>query len=155
MWTMNGNRPSQLTVWGIFMFSIRNTEGCPVVPACYSPTMILQISSDHGQTWASPTVIYPAGSNAYQVDAQIVVDRVDGQTVYAAWLQNNKSDIVVAKSTDFGATWSVVTADHTNAGTDKPILRFEGRMSMFRITIARPLMSLLPMMAAPLSQKSK
>ncbi len=101
--------------------------GVPGCPACYSPTMILQISSDHGQTWASPTVIYPAGSNSYQVDAQIVVDRVDNQTVYAAWLQNNKSDIVVAKSTDFGATWSVVTADHTNAGTDKPILAVRGQ----------------------------
>ena len=101
--------------------------GVPGCPTCYSPTMILQMSSDHGQTWASPTVIYPAGSTSYQVDAQIVVDRVDGQTVYAAWLQNNKSDIVVAKSTDFGSTWIVVTADHTNAGTDKPILAVRGQ----------------------------
>ena len=90
--------------------------GVPGCPACYSPTMILQISSDSGKTWGSPIVIYPAGSTAYQVDAQIAVDPVDGRTVYAAWLQNNKSDIVVAKSTDFGVTWTVVTADHTNAG---------------------------------------
>jgi len=101
--------------------------GVPGCPDCYSPTMILQISSDHGQTWASPTVIYPAGSTSYQVDAQIAVDPIDGQTVYASWLQNNKSDIVVAKSTDFGATWTVVTADHTNAGTDKPILAVRGQ----------------------------
>ena len=101
--------------------------GVPGCPTCYSPTMILQISSDHGRTWASPTVIYPAGSTSYQVDAQIVVDKIDGRTVYAAWLQNNKSDVVVAKSTDFGATWSVVTADHTNAGTDKPILAVRGQ----------------------------
>jgi hypothetical protein len=46
--------------------------------------------------------------------------------VYASWLQNNKSDIVVAKSTDFGARWNVVTADSTNAGTDKPILAVRG-----------------------------
>jgi hypothetical protein len=52
---------------------------------------------------------------------------VDGKTVYAAWLQNNKSDILVGKSTDFGATWSFVTADHTNAGTDKPILAVRGQ----------------------------
>src|SRR5574341_188345 len=101
--------------------------GVPGCPTCYSPTMILQISSDHGQTWASPAVIYPAGSTSYQVDAQIVVDPVDGQTVFASWLQNNKSDIVVAKSTDFGATWSFVIADSTNAGTDKPILAVRGQ----------------------------
>ena len=101
--------------------------GVPGCSTCYSPTMILQISSDHGQTWASPTVIYPAGSTSYQVDAQVVVDPVDGQTVFASWLQNNKSDIVVAKSTDFGATWSFVTADSTNAGTDKPILAVQGQ----------------------------
>ncbi len=101
--------------------------GVPNCPTCYSPTMILQISSDHGQHWAAPTVIYPAGSTSYQVDGQIVVDPADGRTVYASWLQNNKSDIVVAKSTDFGATWTVVTADHTNAGTDKPILAVRGQ----------------------------
>lgn len=101
--------------------------GVPGCPSCYSPTMILQMSSDHGQTFASPLVIYPEGSNSYQVDAQIVVDPVDGRTVYASWLQNNKSDIVVAKSADFGVTWSVVTADSTNAGTDKPILAVRGQ----------------------------
>jgi len=61
------------------------------------------------------------------VDAQIAVDPADGRTVYAAWLQNNKSDILVAKSTDFGATWNFVVADHTNAGTDKPILAVRGQ----------------------------
>jgi hypothetical protein len=101
--------------------------GVPGCPGCYSPTMILQMSRDHGQTFASPVVIYPEGSNSYQVDAQITVDPVDGRTVYAAWLQNNKSDIMVAKSMDFGATWSVVTADSTNAGTDKPILAVRGQ----------------------------
>jgi hypothetical protein len=101
--------------------------GVPGCPTCYSPTMIFQMSSDHGQTWTSPSVIYPEGSTSYQVDAQIVVDPVDGQTVYAAWLQNNKSDILVGKSTDFGATWNFVYADSTNAGTDKPILAVRGQ----------------------------
>ena len=102
------------------------------VPGCStcstdSPTMILQMSSDRGATWAAPTIMYPAGSATGQWDAQIVVDPIDGRTVYAAWLQNGKSDIAVAKSTDFGATWSVVIADSTNAGTDKPILAVRGQ----------------------------
>src|SRR5690349_11304615 len=48
--------------------------GVPGCPGCYSPTMILQISSDRGTNWASPFVIYPEGSTSYQVDAQIAVD---------------------------------------------------------------------------------
>ncbi len=102
-------------------------SGVPGCAACASPTMILQISSDRGSTWTSPQIMYPAGDTTGQWDAQIVVDPIDGRTVYAAWLQNGKSDIVVAKSVDFGLSWSVVTADHTNAGTDKPILAVRGQ----------------------------
>jgi hypothetical protein len=101
--------------------------GVPGCPTCYSPTMILLISSDHGASWGPPTIIHPAGQTTGQWDAQITVDPIDGSTVYAAWLQNGKSDIVVGKSTDFGATWSIVTADATNAGTDKPILAVRGQ----------------------------
>jgi len=101
--------------------------GVPGCAACYSPTMILQISSDHGSNWGSPTIMYPAGETTGQWDAQLSVDPVDGKTVYASWLQNGKSDIVVAKSINYGATWTVVTADHTNAGTDKPILAVRGQ----------------------------
>jgi hypothetical protein len=100
--------------------------GVPGCDDCFSPTMILQISSDRGAAWGAPAIIHPAGSATGQWDAQIMVDPVDGRTVYAAWLQDGKSDTVVAKSTDFGATWSVVVANSTNAGTDKPILAVRG-----------------------------
>jgi hypothetical protein len=86
--------------------------------------MVLQVSHDRGNTWGSPRLIGTPGSG--QVDAQVTVDPVDGRTAYAAWLQNGKSDTVVARSDDFGETWSVVVADHTNAGTDKPILAVRG-----------------------------
>jgi hypothetical protein len=100
----------------------------PGCPDCSIPTQVLQISNDHGTTWDSPFVIYPEGASAGgQWDSQIVVDPVDGETVYASFMQNNKSDIVVGKSTDFGATWDFVTADATNAGTDKPILAVRGQ----------------------------
>ena len=102
--------------------------GVPGCPNCSNPTQVLQISNDHGTTWGSPTVIYPAGAvTGGQWDSQIVVDPVDGQTVYASFMQNNKSDIIVAKSTNFGAKWTYVTADSTNSGTDKPILAVRGQ----------------------------
>jgi hypothetical protein len=98
--------------------------GVPGCDDCPSPTMILQVSGDRGAHWEAPRQIANPGSG--QWDAQIVVDPVDGRTVYASWLQNSKSDIAVAKSTDFGVTWSAVVADDTNAGTDKPILAVRG-----------------------------
>ena len=97
--------------------------GCPA-SQCASPTAILQVSRDRGATWEPPHPIAPSGTE--QVDTQIVVDPVDGRTLFASWLQNGKSDTVVARSTDLGSSWSVVVADHTNAGTDKPILAVRG-----------------------------
>ena len=46
--------------------------------------------------------------------------------MYASWLQNKKSLIEVAKSIDFGQSWSTVIANSTNAGTDKDILAVRG-----------------------------
>jgi BNR repeat protein len=102
-------------------------SGVPGCPACSNPSQVMQISNDHGSTWGSPFVLYQAGSIAGgQWDSQVSVDPLDGQTVYASFMQNNKSDIIVAKSTNFGGTWSFVTADSTNSGTDKPILALRG-----------------------------
>src|SRR3989441_11953830 len=86
--------------------------------------MTLVVSNDNGASWQTPKHISPHITG--QFDAHIVFDPADHRTVYAAWLQNNKSDTVVAKSTDFGQSWSVVIADSTNAGTDKPILIVHG-----------------------------
>lgn len=103
-------------------------EGVPGCANCSNPTQIMQISNDHGATWNSPFVIYPAGATTGgQWDPQVSVDPVDGRTVYVSFMQNNKSDIIVGKSTNFGATWSFVTSDTTNSGTDKPIMAVRGQ----------------------------
>lgn len=95
------------------------SKGCP------SSIMELVTSSDNGATWSEPRTIVSTPGEA-QIDVQIKVDPVDGRTVYASWLQNNKSLIEVAKSTDFGTTWKIVTANQTQAGTDKDILVVRG-----------------------------
>ena len=96
----------------------------PGCATCPSPTMVLQVSSDRGMNWAAPRMIAPPGNGQY--DAQIVVDPVDRRTVYASWLQNSKSNAVVAKSTDFGQTWSVVVANSISNGVDKDVLAVRG-----------------------------
>ena len=96
----------------------------PSCKGCPSSIVFLTVSNNNGKTWSVPRKIADPGSG--QIDVQIKVDPMDGKTVYASWLQNNKSLIEVAKSTDFGQTWTTVIANSTNAGTDKDILAVHG-----------------------------
>ena len=96
----------------------------PDCPACTAPTMALLISSDNGVTWLPSKALLPFPSG--QFDPQMVVDPVDRQTVYASWMQNNKHDIVVARSLDFGRNWSFSWAERGREDTDKPVLTVRG-----------------------------
>ena len=66
-------------------------------------------------------------SDSGQFDAQIAVDPADRRTVYAAWLQNNKRVVMLAKSVDSGATWSFTIAVRGDAELDKPALAVRGQ----------------------------
>jgi hypothetical protein len=90
--------------------------------------VLLQVSSDNGQTWSAPKPIDPEVTNGGQFDSQIAVDPVDGRTVWASFLQNNKSSIAVMKSTDFGQTWSGPTiVENLQRSTDKDELAVRGQ----------------------------
>ncbi len=95
--------------------------GCP---ACTAPSMTLLISDNDGLSWhaSKPMLPFPTG----QFDPQIVVDPDDRQTLYASWLQNDKRDIIVARSLDFGRTWSFSWAERGREDTDKPVLAVRG-----------------------------
>src|SRR6266852_1311630 len=89
--------------------------------------VLLQVSSDRGQTWSAPRPIDPEPVVGGQYDSQIAVDPVDGKTVWASFLQNSKSSIAVMKSTDFGQTWMGPTiVDNLQRATDKDILTVRG-----------------------------
>jgi hypothetical protein len=68
---------------------------------------------------------WPSGER--QDDPQIVVDPVDGRTVYAAFMLGNKASMFVAKSTDFGETWTTMLVESLQRGTDKDILAVRGQ----------------------------
>jgi hypothetical protein len=92
----------------------------PTCPTCASPHTMLQVSNDGGATWEDPRALWP--STTRQDDPQIVVDAADGKTVYAAFMQNDKSSMFVARSDDFGKTWSAMLVEPLQRGTDKDIL---------------------------------
>jgi hypothetical protein len=96
-------------------------QGCST---CKAPTMTLLVSEDNGISWQPSRPILPLATG--QFDPQIAVDPVDHQTVYASWLENNKRDIVVARSLDFGRTWSFSWAERGRDDADKPTLAVRG-----------------------------
>jgi hypothetical protein len=96
----------------------------PDCRTCTAPSIALLISSDNGITWQDSKALLPFSTG--QFDPQIVVDPIDRQTVYASWLQNEKRDVVVARSLDFGRTWSFSWAERGDDDADKPVLTVRG-----------------------------
>ena len=91
---------------------------------CLAPAIALLVSGDNGNSWQPSRAMLPLATG--QFDPQIVVDPVDRQTVYSSWLQNNKRDVVVARSLDFGRTWSFSVAERGQEDADKPVLTVRG-----------------------------
>ena len=96
----------------------------PGCAACPVPSMVLVTSADNGVTWKSQRRL--ANRGTAQFDPQIAVDPVDRRTVYAAWLENDRRDIIVARSVDFGLTWTDMIATRTETEADKPVLAVRG-----------------------------
>jgi len=77
-----------------------NCDGCP------NPAIILATSSDRGVTWSDGEPLCICPGTARQFDPQIAV-AIDG-TVHASWMDGY--DIVTARSSDHGATWTEPTS---------------------------------------------
>jgi len=93
-------------------------------PTCTAPAMALLVSNDNGVSWELPRLLMTSSSG--QFDAQIKVDPVDRQTLYASWLQG-KHDVMVARSQDFGRSWYLAVAEHSpEVVIDKPVLAVRG-----------------------------
>lgn len=96
----------------------------PDCPGCTAPSIALLVSGDNGVSWQPSKALLPFPTG--QFDPQIIVDPVDRQTVYASWMQNNKRDIMVARSLDFGRNWSFSWAERGREDADKPVLTARG-----------------------------
>lgn len=89
--------------------------------------LLFQRSDDGGRTWTAPQPVAPGPVKGGQYDPQIMVDPVDGRTVWASFLENAKSLIGVVKSTDFGQTWSPLQIVSSRPpGLDKDELAVRG-----------------------------
>lgn len=96
----------------------------PDCATCTAPTIALLVSNDNGLTFQPSRALLPFPTG--QFDPQIVVDPMSRQVVYASWLQNDKRDIIVARSLDFGQNWSFSWAERGREDADKPVLAVQG-----------------------------
>ena len=92
---------------------------------CSVPAMLLVVSTDNGKTWQPPRTVLESVFGQY--DPQIVVDSADRRTLYAAWLQSRKREVIVARSTDAGSTWVFSVAVRSAVELDKPVLSVRGQ----------------------------
>jgi hypothetical protein len=104
-----------------------DVAGKPTCTGC-DRHVLLQVSADGGRSWDAPRPIAPGHVAGGQYDPQIVVDPVDGHTVWASFLQGGVSRIAVVRSTDSGRTWSPlrIVSDRP-PGLDKDDLVVRGR----------------------------
>ncbi len=97
----------------------------PDCKGCHVPTMLLLTSIDNGKSWQAPHVMLPSATG--QFDPQVAVDPADRHTLYAAWLQDKKRTVMLAKSMDSGATWVFTMAVRGDEELDKPALAVRGQ----------------------------
>ena len=75
-------------------------------------------STDGGKTFGPPVAITPVGqTNIVNVEGNLVVDQYNGN-IYTAYIPSSGDNVIdIARSTDGGSTWSVITAYTGPAGT--------------------------------------
>ena len=95
----------------------KNSADCA---ACWTPSVTLLMSDDNGSHWDAPRGLTPPSSA--QVQPQMTIDSGDHRTVYATWLEDSQKSVVVAKSSDYGQSWSIVLADRAAVAAERPVI---------------------------------
>jgi hypothetical protein len=100
-----------------YVYAVYNRYGvsCPK-SSCPSPQMLIRVSADGGATWGTEHPLCACTKVSGQWDPVISV--TSSGAVLAVWMNYNQ--IVFAKSTDHGATFSTPTTISTNSWSDKP-----------------------------------
>jgi hypothetical protein len=110
-----------------FLYSQKESQclGCASLPR-----LRLAIGSDEDANWEAPRQLTPPSFD--QVNPALAVDAGDQRTVYAAWLERSRKDLLLAKSSDFGHSWSLVVVARADGAANRPVLFARGE----NVTIA-------------------
>jgi hypothetical protein len=88
------------------------------------PRLQLAVGDDEDANWEAPHQLTPPSFD--QVNPAMVVDPGDQRTIYAAWLERSRKDVLLAKSSDFGHSWSLLVVARADGEANKPVLSVRG-----------------------------
>lgn len=103
------------------VFQMATRFGADDCAGCPDPVIVFRSSADGGATWSADR--YPFRGGRTQADPQLAV--ADDGTLFAAYLQDFRPGVMLARSVDGGRTWSApaqVTGDRAPRWSDHPLL---------------------------------
>lgn len=85
----------------------------------------LAIGNDEDGSWQAPRQLTPPSFD--QANPSITVDPSDQRTLYVAWLERTRKDVMLAKSSDFGRSWSLNVVGRADDAANKPVITARGQ----------------------------
>jgi len=85
----------------------------------------LAVGDDEDGSWQAARELTPPSFD--QASPSITVDPSDQRTLYAAWLERSRKDVMLAKSSDFGRSWSLNVVGRADNAANKPVINARGQ----------------------------
>lgn len=105
-----------------FLYSQLET---PCLGCTAQPRLILTTGNDLDMQWNQPHQLTPPSFD--QVYPALAVDANDQRIVYAVWLEREQQDIMLAKSSDFGQSWSLAVVSRAQTAAERPVIAARGQ----------------------------
>jgi hypothetical protein len=104
-----------------FLYSQREM---PCLGCASQPRLLLAAGNDQESPWEAPRQLTPPSFD--QVNPSLAVDANDQRTVYAVWLERQRQDVLLAKSSDFGRSWSLFVVARALGAAARPVIAVRG-----------------------------
>jgi hypothetical protein len=87
--------------------------------------LLLAIGNEEDGSWQAPRQLTPPSFD--QANPAMTVDASDERTLYVAWLERTRKDVMLAKSSDFGRSWSLNVVARSDNAANKPVITARGQ----------------------------
>lgn len=106
----------------VYLLYSRKKSSC--LGCLAEPRLQVATGNDGDGDWEAPRDLTPPSFD--QINPALAVDASDQRTVYAVWVERKKRDVLLAKSSDFGHSWSLAVVARADKPASKPVLFVRG-----------------------------
>lgn len=107
------------------VYLLYSQKESPCLGCAAKPRLRLAIGNDEDGSWQASRQLTPPSFD--QVNPSVVVDPSDQRTLYIAWLERTHKDVMLAKSLDFGHSWSLNVVARADNDANKPVITARGQ----------------------------